>query len=184
MSGSFTALLLELQLQHSCHENQSTRPGRSWGGGISDFFVTNTFQRLLPFPGSSSSSSHELRGIQLYHRKKLCMELAKYSTLPVSLSCFHSGTVCSCRLRPYSAIDAKELAGLVVASLFSVAALTNTSACLGLSFETVCVQASLRTGSFHGLCFHSTNLRDAKSVGNTFETPRSGVACVCVCMYW
>lgn len=60
--------------------------------------------------------------------KKLCMELAKYSTLPVSLSCFHSGTVCSCRLRPYSAIDAKELAGLVVASLFSVAALTNTSA--------------------------------------------------------
>lgn len=119
VSGSFTALLLELQLQHSCHENQSTRPGVVVGRRDirllrHKYFPEASFSRIVVVVARTP------RNTALSQKKKLCMELAKYSTLPVSLSCFHSGTVCSCRLRPYSAIDAKELAGLVVASLFSV----------------------------------------------------------------
>lgn len=96
-----TATLLPREPKHTVlgEEGYSTSSSQILSRG---FFFPDRRRRCTNSAEYSSITENEL-----------CMELAKYSTLPVSLSCSHSGTVCSRRLRPYSAIDAKELAGLV-----------------------------------------------------------------------
>lgn len=112
VSGSSAALLLELQLQPLLpREPKHTVLGEEGYSTSSSQILSRGF--LFPDRRRRRTNSAEYSSIT---ENELCMELAKYSTLPVSLSCSHSGTVCSCRLRPYSAIDAKELAGLVWSS--------------------------------------------------------------------
>lgn len=124
----FAALLLELlQL---CNTLATRTKAHGPGGPGEEGYSTSSSQILsrgflFPDRRRRRTNSAEYSSIT---ENQLCVELAKYSALPVSLSCFHSGTVCSC-VHDCDRFRRKRARwSLVVTSLFSVVQRSQTPA--------------------------------------------------------